>query len=203
LCHAQVSYERAKGLTDAEERRLAEYRKHLQGTVEQLYELECTVGQVNRTMSEERRKAAEELDSLGMEKQNVQSHLFRVAEAQKRLQKEGFITTIGQAGGKRVAPTMTGGVHANAHVPIFLGGRPAINSLPGAIKPPTYGSVGPTAAGPVDKQVSFKSSSTDENTMPLNISGSSSSDPTSKDRLQQEIHKLKMQSSSILAAKQR
>jgi len=161
-------------------------------------------------MSEERRKAIEELNSLGMEKQNVQSHLFRVAEAQKRLQKEGFISTIGGAGAKRGTPSMTGGVHPNASVPIFLGGRPAINSLPGALKPPGYASTKSTASHGEsgDKNLGYRTTG-DENTAPVNFSSSSSSssssggDPSSKDRLQQEIYKLKMQSSSILASKHR
>lgn len=197
-----MSYERAKGLTDAEEKRLAEYRKHLQSTVEQLYELECTVSAQNRSMCEERRKATEELNSLGVEKQNVQSHLFRVAEAQKRLQKEGFITTIGNAGAKREV-SMTGGVHPNAHVPILLGGRPAINSLPGALKPPEYTVLRSTYvphAG--EKRVAF---SCDENSAPSNVgsAGGVNNFSSSKDQLQQEIYKLKMQSSNILASKQR
>lgn len=109
-----MSYERARGLTAEEENRLHEYRNQLKSTVEQLYELECKMNMVNKDMFEEKRRVAQEIHELGYTKQNVQSQLFMIAEAQKRLSKEGLCVSSTSKNSNSIS---------NQNAPILLGGR--------------------------------------------------------------------------------
>ena len=140
---------------------------------------------INKDMFEEKKKASAELMQLGNEKENIQSHLFRVHEAQKRLNKEGLSSPTRQSSNM---------IH-NLTVPVLLGGRPVVSSLP-IYAPSVYGSSNQTSTA--------TATSTSSSFHALNSSAVAQTNNLpnhSVDKLQEEINKLKLQSSSILAGR--
>jgi hypothetical protein len=176
-----MSYERVRGLTIEEEKRLQEYKHDLQSTVEKLYDLECTMSAVNKDMFEERRRVVEEINLLGHTKQNVQSQLFAIAETQKRLQKEGL-----NAGSVI-------GSHNNSslrvpNVPVLLGGMTL---------------TAPSGLNQLQSKTIVKTSvDSSSMTKANNVAAVNDADGNPMNQLQNEIAKLKQQSAAVLNNRQ-
>lgn len=152
-------------------------------------------------MTDDRKKATEELNSLDLEKQNMQSHLFMVAEAQKRLQKEGLISPpkLQQRNYFNSLNNLNSNLNnhsvnaqINNKIPILIGGRPIITPLPLQLNPPN--SYYPYHNEKINDENKLNNNNDNDN---------DNNNTTSLDKLQHEIHKLKIQSSEILLAKQK
>jgi len=151
---------------------------------------------VNKDMFEEKRRVSEEINQLGYTKQNAQSQLFMIAEAQKRLSKEGLqISGTGARSG-------TGSGAGKSNIPVLLGGR----NLPSPLLMSTqtqkhrdnstsnigFGSGSGLGlglgVGYNNNKVNIQNNQNNQN---INQS-------TPADQLQTEIMKLKLQSASVL-----
>jgi chromosome segregation ATPase len=77
-------YERSRILSKEEENRVAEQRRSLKATMEELATLEKSVAVANSVLQEQRRQGLVELGQFDIAKQSIQSNMFLAAEAQRR-----------------------------------------------------------------------------------------------------------------------
>jgi hypothetical protein len=72
-------------LSAEEERRVSEQRKQLRSTMEELASIERAVIDANKNLFDDRNRAIMEMGQLNQAKQNAQSQMLMVSEAQRRL----------------------------------------------------------------------------------------------------------------------
>jgi hypothetical protein len=85
LARTERTLEQTKSLSVEEERRITEKRGMLRTTMEELASIEHAIMMSNRKLNEDRQKSMFEISQLDLAKQQAKSHMFLVAEAEKRL----------------------------------------------------------------------------------------------------------------------